>query len=392
MFFVFLALLAATLSCDKGKDSQPASTGGSGCIQGVLIDAITGKRIPVPTPTETEGVYVVVNNQKLVGTGMTAKDAKEGLFVGEYAVCGIPVENQFPLTISVAGYQSFFGKINEIRSTAANRTTTDNGILTEIGRPSPTELHNVRLFPIGAKALPLEITVFGGATPLAETTVQLEPKGSGLIMSNGGSFLPPSLERFEPLSGVTDEAGLVTFPGEQLVLGGEYTFTAIPKDIATYAITKGQGVYVGLSANNTGKDLPTKVSIKMSPALPTNSLYIVSTSLDLRNLESTGELRLVLSREAEILPDSLDGVTASLTGNTEAVLEVDEPGNKLSEMVKVTVSGREVILKPVFDKAADASKDAALAITYTGLKLRPKDPNAELDVLTVPPYTVRFFQ
>ena len=69
------------------------------CVQGVVLNGVTGARLPIAAGDANNSVDVIVRNKVLAsGTHINGHDENApNRLRGEYFVCGIPTNNEFPL-------------------------------------------------------------------------------------------------------------------------------------------------------------------------------------------------------------------------------------------------------------------------------------------------------
>ncbi len=376
-----LALLAATAltlaaGCGRdgaankdvlevGKDSHialPASA--TGCIQGVVLNGLTGERIDLPAASAVDGkgLLVRVRDKLLAGTNLAAAFAQNAAMKGEYSLCGVPVEDEFPLYALVDGYQAFGAKI-KVPSTVAQLTPQADA---DLQKPTPTRIYNIRLYPVGQQTQDLTVHVLYAARPVKGATVQLTPANQNFL--DGGDFLAPSNGALLTLSAVTDDAGNATFTADKLALGGSYDYTVLPAAGALDTATRVAGaVTIGLLAGKAAHD-PYTVDVNLDNTAP--KLAVISES---REPNAEGRKVCILNRPVALVLGTADGITATLSGAATAKLRDATAGNDSSETVNVEISkdGYTVTLTPVWEKSADLSKEPAIAVDYAGIFVKP---------------------
>lgn len=239
--------------------SQPAN---SGCVQGVVLNGLTGERIRLSqsdNANETQGVSILVHNHLMQASPMVKDDADANAnLVGEYSLCGFPLDETFPIFAWVDGYESFEGLIS-VDSTVAQRTPNSREV--DIARSNPTLLANIRLFPKGTETRDLKFVVSHGDQKVLGAQVQLRATGAN-ILSGEGTIAPQI--RLVPQIATTNSAGEVIFKASDLVLGGIYEYVILPPEGGDrLSLAKGVAS-VGLRAAGTGlTDLPYEVKVNL---------------------------------------------------------------------------------------------------------------------------------
>ena len=159
-----LALAIGLMGCgmlsddDSDKGSSLIKQDEMGCIQGVVLNGINGKRLDIKNSNGKEGVHVIVRN-KLLRAKTHVNGEQEGVFQGlqgEYYLCGIPLDVTFPVVAWKDGYEQFEGRVL-IDSTIAQKTKTSE--MQDIDVDYPTTLADIYLYPKGTEANDLLFTV-----------------------------------------------------------------------------------------------------------------------------------------------------------------------------------------------------------------------------------------
>lgn len=239
-------------SAPDGKSNIALTDLKTGCIQGVVINGLTGERIALPEANDAnfdagKGISVRLHNT-LVFAEPTAKEyAANSLLEGEYTVCEVPLEETYPLYAQVDGFLPF-GSMVAVTSSVAQRSAKADA---DIQKPLPTSVVNIRLCPVGTQTQDLKVKVLYQTTPVAGATVQLVPSNANLL--DKGNFASPTNGALLTLTTTTDAQGIATFAAGQLVLGGVYDYTVIPAD-GTRTLFKAQGLTIGLLAAKAQHD------------------------------------------------------------------------------------------------------------------------------------------
>jgi hypothetical protein len=386
-------LAAAAAGCGH-KDSDGGGGGASaaqGCLQGVVMDGLTGQRVAVNTATAGNGIFVLFQGSLIPASFASATVGAPGSnpnLDGEYSLCGIPLDEQFPILAWVDGYAPFEGVI-EVPSTAASRSPNARA---DLLRPYPSELANIRLYPKATAVKDLDVLVLHNGAPLANATVVLRATGDNFLSDDGMPFLPPRNTRTPTLTGTSDAGGHTAFPAAELVLGGHYTYTVIPPDGGATVGAKAAADAFVLGLRDAGDATePYRITVKLGESI--GQLTAISRSTDSEDPDAKGMLVVYFNREIELVPGTADQVTASLSGAVKAELKVDEPGDDEPDQVLLTIEGNKLTLQPLFktNPDTDINKEIDLAITYAGIKVRPKATPYTLDPFTVTG-TVRFYR
>lgn len=335
----------------------------TGCIQGVVIDGLTGAAIALPASEGAtgKGIMVRVREKLLASTAMSTIAEQNPAMKGEYSLCNIPVEESFPLYVSVDGYQPF-GAVTSVSSTIAQRSGQADK---DLQKPVPTRIQNIRLYPVGVQTQDLKFEVFYAGKALPGAMVQLRPTNANFL--DNGDFVAPTNGQLLTNSALADEKGVAAFPAAQLVLGGMYDYTVIPAAGATNQALKGQ-ITIGLLGGRTEQEA---YVIHANLDDTAAKLAVVSES---KEPNEAGEKVCRLNRPVEIVFGTMDGITTTVTGAVQAELEASVAGNDDAENTSISISadGFTVTLKPVWKKAPNLDKEPAIAVSYSGITLKPR--------------------
>ncbi len=368
---VLLALLGCNsnlLGLRKKSDTNTNGSAlprGSGCLAGVVEDGITGARIDIAAAGKADNFFVLVSDDQQYASPLLSdgEAAEYPNLVGEYTLCGLPVESEFPIYVSVPGYQTFESVVLVPSSNAAAGSEAEQDVLSQI----PTLQANVRLFPVAPAGKDYQVFVSFNGAPLAGAQVELIPTGGHVVVTSNpfDDFLDPVTTGYKTLKGTTDDAGLATFPAADLALGAVYKYLVLPVDAALQ--TAGTGaVSIGYV---TAPSDPYTLHVDLGQV--SSELVILSRSTDSNSHNEAGTLTVVFNRPVELVPDTADEQHAVLANATAAALATDVPANKASEQVTVSISGQVVTLTPNFKTKPDKTKEAALDIAYSGIRVRP---------------------
>ncbi len=381
---------------DSAEGINLTSAPGTGCVQGVVINGLTGDRMTLPAFDGTNGIYVLVRDQIVGASNLGGTTSKESS-TGQYAACGIPTDEDYVLFAHANGYQTFEG-VFRIDSTVAPKGAA---ITTHLFKSSPSTEANLVLYPTGTRTQDLTMTIVYAGLPVKNATVQLRPTGRNALDpveagENGGSanhILPPRDLRLKNLTVNTDDAGIATFAKDDLVLGGIYRYVVIPPDSLTTASTEFDTtgtVVVGLQTAATGGKDPYRYTVPLRPLFA--EVKIVQTSLDTQSLSPDGSLTLVFNRPVEIVANA-DDISGRLTNQVDGELMPELPLNFTSDTVNVVSSKEGTVLKltPKWKTTPNAAREPALTITYGGIAVRAANAPGNAKILAVPAYIVPLF-
>lgn len=369
------SLLVSCSGKDKGGDSEPGLPT-IGCFQGVVINGLTAERIALPVD-DAKGLQVLVRDSLRAGTSLVDDVASNPLLAGEYYMCDVPLDEEFPVFVAVDGYEAFEGEI-KVHSTAPSRSPKATA---DLVKPYPTEVANIRLYPKNTQVKDLEVLVTNNGAPLAGAQVILRSQGANFLDPLHTNFLAPKNSRAPSQTITTGADGKAVFPAAELVLGGHYTYTVLPPDGgATQTVAAGTFI-VGLRSD-ASDDHPYLLTVNLNQSV--GSLAILSKSTDGNDPNPSGTATIYFNREIEIVPGTEDGIRASLEGEVTAKLVADNASNKAPDSVTVTIEANKLTLTPVFETKpdADTTKEPDLAVTFSGILLRPKASPNTLDSVT----------
>lgn len=366
---------------DSNKDGE-ALPRARGCLAGVVEDGITGARVDLAAGDNADNFFVLVSDSQkfadpLLSDGQAADSPN---LVGEYTLCDVPVEAEFPLYVAVPGYQPFESVVLIASSRAASGSEAHQDVLSQI----PTLQANIRLFPAAPAGKDYQVVVSFNGAAVEGAAVQLIPTGGHVTPISGANYLDPVVTGYKTLQGTTDASGVATFPAAQLALGARYHYLVIPVDSSTQGVADGT-VTVGYVLAPSDP-----YALHVDLADTTADLVIVSKSTDANSHDETGALKVVFNKPVELVPDSVDGAVATLDHAVQAALVDDVPGNNASEQVTVAISGQTVTLTPKFKTSPAKAKEAALGITYSGISVRSTTGQKQVQKLQIAG-TVKFY-
>lgn len=372
-----------------GADDVALPARNLGCIQGVVIDGLTGTPVSIDEKSRGapgRGIRTMVGGVP-IGAQTVARSfdgSKE--FTGEYSVCNIPLDETYPLIVSLDGYQKVEG-LFEIASTIPPRTEKKDA--PEIVKRVPTEIVNIKVYPIGVETSDLRFRVVYQGKPQVGARVQLVTTGNLL---DDNSFLAPSpmTIRALPYNLETDGNGFAVFPANTLVLGAKLKYRVFPKNSYNSVGLAEGSVVIGVASGPDKQNYPNDIVVDLNQVYP--ALKLVSSSIDDNHYTNSGELRLVYNRPVKFYQDDeVDLVRATLSDVVYARLKQNVPGNNVSEQVDVRIEGNMVILTPKFEVAPVEADEGGAKIRFSGLHLTVADQESVgLDV-QVPEMTVPLF-
>lgn len=354
-----------------------------------MSDGLTGGRVKLPNFTGKTGIYSLVHTQTLPGQTIVANDDNANPnMLGEYSLCGLPLDETYPIFAHVDNYLSYETTVH-VNSTIASRT---GQAVTDIALEAPTELVNIRLYPIGKESKDLVFTVVYSGAPLAGAMVYLRPTGGNYLDPGNGNFYAPLDIRQQPLTGTTDANGVVTFPKDNLILGGHYTYVVIPPNggASQTAKTSAATFILGLRTVAGAID-PYEIYVDLDNS--EGGVAEVSRSTDKGDLDATGKLVIYFDRAIEVVPGTTDAMASTLSGNVTASIPPAIATNDATEQVTYSIANNVLTLTPKFlvNPDADHTKEWGLAVTYSGITIRPKDLPLKTATLTITG-TVRFYR
>ena len=365
----------------NGVEAPYTSVDGQGCLQGVLLNGFTGERIDLSKATAPDGAFVLIRGQKKMARWI--KD--DANLIGEYHICGIPVEETYPVYVYLAGYLPFESTV-KITSTRAIRTDVaasgGNAVAQDAKIPDPIAMSDIMLFPVGNSTRPLNVSVIYQGKGVADAIVRIEPLKASNFFSFDGDFASNAKgTRMLPITATASAAGVANFPADKLVFGLRYKLTVIApaskdlttvKDIEfTYGIN---GPAAAEGVNNY------ELTVHLDDI--NNALRLDSCSLQDQSYASNGTLVLTFNREMTVIdPDAWIVTAASIVGT--AAIATDVPGNGAGETMTATAAGRTLTLAPKWannvppktpvvtsDPTNVANEDRNASVTYTGTSIK----------------------
>jgi len=385
------AVLATSIvSCDglmtESADSPYARNmdGLIGCIQGIVVNGLTGARVNLNDAALLEGesgISVMVRGASLRGEvithGLSSKET-----AGEYLVCNIPLDEAYPLAVRLAGYEAVEGEVM-VASTAPSRSPNGQA---DIRKLAPTQVVNIRVYPLGVETSDLKIVVNSNGKAVEGALVDLTPTGENALHQD--NFLAPRNVHALPMQVKTNASGVALFEKARLTLGGKYKYRVIPPTGGTEQTFAQGEVVVGLLAEAKTRD-PYMINVSLQDPRPALAILAISTVSNDVNAE--GMISVTFNRAIEIVPGTIENITAVLANATGAVLKPNNPGNNLVDQANLLVDGNRIVLTPNFLKAPNLDRERALAITYSGITVKPASAPGTAETMALNNLSVRFF-
>lgn len=226
------------------------------------------------------------------------------------------------------------------------------------------------MYPLGTQAQDLKFQLLYEGAPLVGATVQLEATANNSIFTTRTALdnyraLAPQV-RLAPKRLESDENGTVTFPGSDLVLGGQYNYIVIPPKMDSQAEVSKGSVSIGY---RTGAD----TALVQNTFVKTVSINDVSPNVELvhatylneSSFNPEGKATLWFNQNIELTPSSVDQYRASLIGQDQAKLFAEGT----NESMKVEIDGNKMTLTPVWLKKPNGA-ETNLQVQFSGLTAR----------------------
>ncbi len=324
---------------------------GYGCLQGVVTDGFTGQRVDLSKVTGTNGMYVLIRGDKLKAQ-IIADDPN---LLGEYHICGIPVEDTYPVYAYIDGYMPFESSVM-VDSTRAKKVTGNQAVVDEVKIPDPIELQDVRLFPVGNTTRNLRVRAVFNGVGVKDAIVDLEAKaaGSAATFAFEGTFANSAGTRVLPTRQMTDADGYATFPAAGLSLGAAYAVTVHPPIASNNSAPAHADIVLGVSGASASDFNSYDLNVILGDQ--NQGLKAISCSTQFQSYNSSGTLKIMFNRPVNIIDqDNLDGalaITAGMVsdtaGTTTVTLVSDTADNDKVESLTATMSGNILSLTPKF--------------------------------------------
>lgn len=371
-----LPLLALTVGCgvlSKKEDRTQERTAfeernDTGCVQGVIMNGQTGERLAITDKEADEEIFVLAHNSHL--SASSADDAD--YLKGEYVLCGVPLDETFPIFARFHGFGDFYSHI-QIESTLAQKSP-DAEI--DIRKPKPTRIANIRMYPIGLETQDLKVQVVHDGAAVENATVRLTPQGRSFF--DDSNFLAPLNYRSQPMVVKTNAKGEAVFAKDVLMLGAAYKYDVLPPQGGAFQGAESGTLTVGLGRSDVNQPDPYSIVVNLADSRE-DELVVVSSSLDSADFDSRGRISLVFNRQIKIASDTEDKQSVFLNHAVVAKVKQVVLNNHQSEQVSVRVEGNTLVLEPIFQTIPDVSVDGGLEVTFSGIMVQVADsPNNTL--------------
>lgn len=321
-------------------------------LQGSIFNAIDGSRI-----TDKSLKVTLVQGTDYRKAKVRTGDSD---FAGDYAIKSIPTSTNnnidYRIVSTADGYQPF--------ETTVGFTNT----ITTLQDKQANAVGNIYMYPLGSFANDVKINVTYNNEPVIGATVFLNPYTSNnTATTDRSNTLFAQDDGFQQaMSAVTDDAGIVTFSGTSLVLGGQYGIDVMP--------IIHQGTQLAISSTsiiNVGTD-NTTTNVSMSETVPgnENGLYVTSASNLTESVTASGALTLTFSRAVSFVNE--ENITATLANDTTAVIDGSD-----SVVGILSTDGKTLTLTPQFSTAPvvwtgsnDVTADNGLEVTFANTLVR----------------------
>jgi hypothetical protein len=317
-------------------------------VQGTVFDATTGARIGDDTLEVTLVQGTDYRSPKVLKTDSTKP------FLGDFAFDNVPVtlaaqdcdgdyagdcsgSATYRIVASMTGYEPFEGYITLSTDMYDNENTmgysgqnndipTMNTVYNYVG--------NIYLFPLGSTApdYTFYVEYDGERVPNATVYFEFKPQEDDGV-TNQTHRICPEEALGRTLIGTTDANGVVTFTGDDLVLGGYYKLMVMPVVYEGVQLGLWDSAYFWIGWDNN------EYLVNMYDLVPGNNsdgLKIISASnRDSNHVVATGVLTLSFNQVVTLVDETLCGATLFGTLDGGAL---DATGTPVSDS-EVTVTG-----------------------------------------------------
>lgn len=357
----------------------------TGTLQGIVADAVTGKRVGGDLK------LFLIQGATVRGPSRLITGATDPL-QGEYAFNGVPVDlasgdATWKVVAVATGYQRFEAEFSFLANSASGAGFPGNYLDTVYNK-----IGNIFLFPVGATAPDYSFTLLYNGKVVPGATVELDPlPATNLAKFNTTSDnLSPDTGYVEGIQATaTDASGKTTVAGAGLALGGVYAVSVLP---VTFTDTAGTKVQLGLLCAGSGESGCGTITVGFSDtnrvinltdltaAATGTPLYVATASNRPAGLlQADGKLTVTFN--APVSVPYLNAFSATVSSGTQ----VDGTAGKAAlcpntncptqEPVAATLSsdGLTLTLAPNFNPAPLAT-DRGVSITYTNGPPPPTNP------------------
>ena len=373
--------LASCSKSDKGAEYDVVSGDPTGCIQGVVTNALTGARIPL----DGAKMWVVFKHQVYNGllnaadNGGLDADTKTAV-QGDYSLCGIPNAGvALPMYISIDGYQERVYAVTVSSSTPnRNAGTAEPGFWV-----TPTVIQHVALYKV---------------KDLVDKDFTVEVKYHGDVVKDAQVWLKATDvagSTIEPTTTTTDKTGVATFKAATLAFGASYTITVAPKSPAasdgSYVLPMvSTSVTLGgsITALDTAHGLVAVGPFKLLYDLGATATGIAATSTPViisttaaSTVTDTGTINITFDRNVVV-----DAASATITGGTTVAIssygkkssgaacvasDIGTPVLNTTSSVTVSVSKNSATITPNWTTTpSSTSTCGGITLTYTLTSLK----------------------
>jgi len=373
LFILGLFFVGCDSSTTNNQDVPNNRFQETGTIQGTVYDATTGEAIG---DESLEITLIMGTNYK--SPNLLKKDPTKP-FLGDFAFTGVPVTLQdnaeYRIVATMNGYEKFEGYIGACAdiwtSCCAQNVPTQDTVYNYIG--------NIYLFPLGSTAPDYTFYLEYDDERVPNATVYFEynPAEGDAVTHVSHNRIPSEKALGQTLIGTTDANGMVTFAGDNLVLGGEYRLTVLPVVYEGVQLRKWSShtFYVGETENEYLVTLTDLV-----PGYDDDGLKIIMESnLDEDSVTASGVVTLSFNQVVNLVDEK--DCAAFLTGGTGVLDATDLPDSGLT----VTGSGTSTLtFTPVFSTQPGAT-DSDVYINFGSCLITVGDDvNDPRDVWDVP--------
>lgn len=329
---------------------------------------------------ETNGVISDKSLEVKFFQGTSVRKAKLSRDDGYYSVNKIPTNfsnaNQYRISVNAEGYLPFEGTV----SFQGNQATYTSNILDK----EIYEIGNINLFPVGTTAADYKVTVTydGKRVPNTEVIAELNSvtqfvQNSQATLITASTTMNVAADNVTRITTTTDENGVATFAGSDLVLGGSYDLTVKPTSFNGVTVFDAGSVDFNVGTSQLETSLPLN-SLSNGTA---EGLYVVKTSNENTNAEGNGSGALTIEFSKVVTVVKPDGITANLAPGLEADgVTAGASALTATDPVAITGSGTNTItLTPQFQTAPEAG-DTGVTVTYGSLLVKLAGVDKVFDV------------
>lgn len=324
---------------------------------------------------ETNGVISDKSLEVKFFQGTSVRKAKLSRDEGYYSVNKIPTNfnnaNQYRISVNAEGYLPFEGTV----SFQGNQANYTNNILDK----EIYEIGNINLYPVGTTAADYKVTVTydGKRVPNTEVIAELNSV-TQFVQNSQATLITVASDNVTRITTTTDENGVATFAGSDLVLGGRYDLTVKPTSFNGVTV-----FYAGSVSFNVGtSQLETSLTLNPLSNGTAEGLYVVKTSNENTNAEGNGSgaLKIEFSQSVTVVKE--DDIAVTLAPGLKAD-GVTAGASALTATNPVTVTGsgtNTITLTPQFQTAPEAG-DTRVTVTYGNLLVKLAGVDRHIDVL-----------